>query len=149
MNINTNKVLIYDPITGQSRLEDVTEEIVTDLEPVRQSKVDYVMELYKSTITIGFYSAATGDKVMYGYSQQDQLNYSKWANVFALNPTRESVIIGSISHGVVSMTREQFTQFIADAENYEVTMYLKRKQLEEQISGASTIDELNSIIITF
>lgn len=86
---------------------------------------------------------------MYGYSQQDQLNYSKWANVFALNPTRESVIIGSISHGVVSMTKEQFIQFIADAENYEVTMYLQRKDIEEQISGASTIDELNNIIITF
>jgi predicted alpha/beta-fold hydrolase len=107
------------------------------------------MEQYKLAITTGFYSLATGDNVMYGYSQQDQLNYSKWANVFALNPSKVSVIIGSISHGVVTMTKEQFIQFIADAENYEVTMYLQRKDIEEQISGASTIDELNNIIITF
>jgi hypothetical protein len=142
------EIRLFNPTTGEITVEEVP-DVIPNVEELRSQKLIQLMELYKATITIGFYSAATGDKVMYGYSQQDQLNYSKWANVFALNPSRESVIIGSISNGVVTMTREQFTQFIADAENYEVTMYLQRKDIEEQISGASTIDELNNIIITF
>jgi hypothetical protein len=142
------EIRLFNPTTGEITVEEVP-DVIPNVEELRSQKLIQLMELYKSAITIGFYSSATGDKVMYGYSQQDQLNYSKWANVFALNPSRESVIIGSISNGVVTMTREQFTQFIADAENYEVTMYLQRKDIEEQINGASTIDELNSIIITF
>jgi hypothetical protein len=142
------EIRLFNPTTGEITVEEVP-DVIPNVEELRSQKLIQLMELYKSAITIGFYSSATGDKVMYGYGQQDQLNYSKWANVFALNPSRESVIIGSISNGVVTMTREQFTQFIADAENYEVTMYLQRKDIEEQINGASTIDELNSIIITF
>lgn len=139
------KGILYNPVSNTSIEVDITEED-RDIEELRTARFEELMEVYKDTIVKGFTSEATGEPVLYGYSQQDQLNYAKWANVFSLNPAKDFVIIGSISHGVVHMTREQFIVFMDDAETYEVSLYTKRKMLEATIAKADK-DTLVSMVI--
>lgn len=138
----------FNVSTGEVTTEEVNENTVESLEELKDRKQQELIGNYKAIIVQSFTSSATGVEVTYGYSQQDQLNYSKWANVFALDTTKESVIIGSVSDGVVTMTREQFLTFIRDAEAYEVGLYTKRKDLETQINNAVTVEELSSIVIS-
>jgi hypothetical protein len=141
------KEIFYDALTGRVSIRDMEESI--SLDELKKSRQYELMNIYKESIVSGFNSSATGEVVRYGYKEQDQLNYSKLANLFALNPAKTSTIIGSDSHGVVTLSKEQFLQFMEDAEQYEMSMYIKRKQLEEQINSTTTIDELQAITLSF
>ena len=79
--------IIYDCQTGNCREEDVVEEF-TSFEDLKVLKLVELMQIYKDIITNGFESDATGEKLLYGYKQQDQLNYSKLANTLALDPEK-------------------------------------------------------------
>jgi Domain of unknown function (DUF4376) len=141
------KEVFYDALTGRVSIVEIEE--VISLDELKKSRQDELMNIYKESIISGFTSSATGENIRYGYKEQDQLNYSKLANLFALNPTKTSTILGSDSHGVVTLSKEQFLQFMEDAEQYEMSMYVRRKELEEQINSTTTIDELQAITLSF
>jgi hypothetical protein len=143
------KKVIYNPITDEKTFIEVEEEVeVEDINSLKNYKFLQLMDVYKSKIEEGLISSITGTSILYGYKDQDQLNYSKLANLFALNPTKESTILGTMSHGVISMTREQFINFMDDAETFEIGLYTNRKQIEAQINNATTIDELNDVVMS-
>lgn len=139
------KQLQFDVKTGEEILVDVFDTTL-DIESIRTQKLDQLMQIYKDTIVKGFTSQANGTPVFYTYSQQDQLNYNKIATTVALDPTNDSIQVGS-ANGVVTMTRAQFLQFVQDAKNYEMNLYLKRISLENQISN-SDFDTLNGMAIS-
>lgn len=142
------KKVIFDAMTGETTIEEIIDEItenIIPLEDLKLIKLEQLMDSYKSTIVSGFPSSATGEQIIYGYKQQDQLNYSKIANLFALDTNKTSTILGSESHGVVTLTKEQFLVFMADAETHEMNLYLKRKNIENSINNATTVEELEQI----
>lgn len=141
------KEIIYNALTGE--VTEVEVEDLQNIDELRANTLTVLMDTYKKKIIEGFITSCTGTPISFSYSQQDQLNYSKIANLFSLNPAKTSTILGSDSHGVVTLSKEQFLLFMEDAESYEMNMYVKRKQLEQQIVSATTIEELNSIVINF
>lgn len=141
------KQITINALTGEVTEVEVADEVSFSTDDLKAQKLGQLSDIYKSTIVLGFVSSATGTPITYGYSQQDQLNYSKWANVFALNPSKESVIIGSVSNGVVTMTRDQFIRFMADAEAYEVGLYQKKADIQQRITNAQSVSDLNAIEI--
>lgn len=134
--------------TGLEELIEAEEWESPSLEVLKTHKMEQLMNTYKSKLVQGMTSSATGEEVLYGYSQQDQLNYSKWANALSLDPLKESVTIGTVSHGVVTLTREQFLQFSRDCEAHEMGLYNKRVVLQTQITNALTVPVLESIPTT-
>lgn len=142
------KSIEIDCQTGEQKIVDVPDVITNNdlsLDELKAYKISDIMESYKSLIKAGLTSTATGSPIEFGYSQQDQLNYSKWANVFSLDTNRVSVTVGSVSNGVIELTRSQFLQFMSDAEQHEMGLYTKRIDLENKINSAQTIDDLNLI----
>lgn len=140
------KQIQYDISTGQETSIDVP-DIELSIEELQEQKLSQLMDLYKNTIVQGFTSNTTGTPIFFTYSQQDQLNYNKIATTVALDPTNDSIQVGSDS-GVVTMTRAQFLQFVQDAKTYEMGLYTKRISLENQINTAPDIPTLNGIAIT-
>jgi hypothetical protein len=145
------KKVIFHAKTGEKEIIDVEDSGVTeqDLEEIRKIVLLDVMENYKAKIATSFKSSALGVEMTFSYKQQDQLSYSKWANTLALDPQKEFVIMGSLSHGVVQVTRAQFLKFMDDVENYELNLYFKRKSIEEKVKSAKSIDEIYKIDISF
>jgi hypothetical protein len=140
-----------DATTGKQYFEEVEEEpfeASLSIEELKERKQRELMEAYKEAITKGMVSTSTGEEVTFGYSPQDQLNYTKWANVLSLDPNKEFVTIGSSSHGVVQLTRAQFLQFSRDCEKHEMDLYTKRIAIHRQLETATTSEELNAIFIT-
>jgi hypothetical protein len=136
--------IIFDVTTGEVKIVDVPDRVV-NIEDLRESMLVSVLDEYKTKIVEGFYTTCTGTPIFFTYSPQDQLNYSKIANLFALNPNKQATYLGSRDNGVLLLTKTQYLKFMEDAEAYEMNMYLKRKELEIRIESAQTIEELNSI----
>jgi hypothetical protein len=139
------KQFIVDAMTGELTENEIPDSI-PNIEELREQKLSQLMDLYKNTIIQGFTSNASGIPMFFTYSQQDQLNYNKIATTVALDPTNDSIQVGS-ANGVATMTRNQFLQFVQDAKSYEMNLYLKRITLENQINSAD-INTLNGLVIS-
>jgi hypothetical protein len=146
--MNMAKKAEFNATTQTLIIEDVQDpsQDTLDIDIVKNQKLQELMDLYKDIIVQGFTSEATGTPIFFTYSQQDQLNYNKIATTVALDPTNDSIQVGS-ANGVVTMTRAQFLQFVQDAKNYEMSLYLKRISLENQISNAD-FNTLNGLVIS-
>lgn len=139
-----NKNIIIDALTGEELVD--TNEFIVSEEEIRNRLLNQLMEQYTQKVNAGFTSNATGESILFGYNEKNQLDYSKYANLFALDSQKTHVVIGTDTHGVVPLTREQFINFMKDAEAHEVGLYVKRKALEEQIK-ISTAEELQAMVI--
>lgn len=141
---------LYNPITGEmTPIEDSENTQHRSIEELKNFRLNELSDAYKASLFTCFTSSASGEEVVYGYKDIDQLNYSKLANLFALNPNKTKTIIGTESHGVIVLTKEQFLVFMEDAEEYEIGEYMKRKNIELQIENAMTVEELEEIVISF
>jgi hypothetical protein len=139
------KQRIFNALTGEITEIEVPDEVIP-IEVLRSQKLSALNNLYQSTLVGGFVSSATGTPISYKYDQNFQLIYIKWANILALDSTKDSVMFAT-HDGVVTMTRQQFVQFINDAQQFELELFNKKTDLENQINSA-TIDVLNSIVIS-
>lgn len=137
----------YNPITGEITIVEYQEPYIA-LEDKKALLLKELNYTYNASLENGFYSSASSYPVQYGYSQNMQMIYSKWANVLALDPSRTSVTF-AISNGQITLTRDQFIQFMNDAESFEINLFTSKTDFENQISSATTIDELNAINIAF
>lgn len=143
------KQILFNPITNEKTIVDVEEDdIVVDINLLKSEMLTYILVQYKNTLSQGFVSSVTGEEVKYRYKDVDQLNYSKWANVLALNPLKNSVSFETNSHGFITLTREQFIALMDDIETFEMNMYTKRMGIEYKIKNAVTVDELKAINIS-
>lgn len=139
-----SKRFLYDPITGsKTEIEDVTSEI--SIKELKEQKHIELEKTYTQLVSSGFVSSINGQDITYGYRQEDQLNYSKLANLFALNPDKVSTYLGTVSHGVISLTREQFISLMDDAEQHEMGLFMKKKSIENLITLAESVKEVEKI----
>lgn len=140
--------LIYDAASGSEQYVEVSGTIDSSLlNEYKNAKLAELMNLYESILVQGFTSSATGTPVFFTYSPTDQLNYSKIANLFAIDANKTSAQIGTPS-GVVTLTRDQFLVFVQDAEAYEMGLYTKRKTLEAQITAETDVNVVSNMFIS-
>lgn len=137
---------IFNPLTGEITTQEVADELVS-IESVRSDILLSLYNLYQEKLENGFISSASGTTIQYGYDSNYQLIYSKWANVLALDPNRESITFSTPNSTIVTLTRVQFIQFMNDAEQFELGLFNNKMSFEEQIKNASTVDELNTMVI--
>jgi hypothetical protein len=137
---------VYHVSTGEITFEDIPDDNIT-IDKIKSDMLSTLYTMYTDSLNRGFISSANGGEVLYGYDSNYQLIYSKWANVLSLDSSRTSVTLGTPS-GVVTLTREQFMQFMNDAEVFELNLFANRMSLEGQIKNATTTDELNGIVIS-
>jgi hypothetical protein len=140
------KERIFNALTGEITEIEVADSTLP-IEDVKPQILSSLNSMYQTTLVRGFVSSATGTAIEYKYDQNFQMIYIKWANILALDSTKDSVVFAT-HNGVVTMTRQQFVQFINDAQQFELNLFTKKTDLENQINNATTIDELNAIVLT-
>lgn len=86
------------------------------------------------------------NNIIFGYREIDQLNYSKRANSLALDSTITSFQMGTVSHDIVTLTKNDFITFMRDAEIHEMTLYSKYANLRNQIDNAISIEDVQLIV---
>lgn len=133
----------FNPVTGEITVRYV-EDIPVSIDYLKSQMLLSLYTLYQEILNRGFISSANGTPIEYGYDSNYQLIYSKWANVLALNSTKDSITFGT-PNSMVTMTRAQFLQFMDECEQFELGLFLKRKDLESKINNAQSIDDLNAI----
>lgn len=137
----------YNPITGEITVVEYQEPYIS-LDDKKSLSLKELSYIYSTCLDDGFNSSANGTIIQYGYSQNMQMVYSKWANILALNSNIADVTF-SISNGVVTLTRDQFVQFMSDAQSFEISLFNKLNSYKNQISSATTVDEINAINMVF
>lgn len=140
------KQININVLTGEITEEDIS-DVQQDIETIREQKLQNLYSLYSYILSNGFISSANGSPIQYGYDTNFQMIYSKWANVLALDPNRTSVTFSVPDGSIVTLTRDQFIQFMNDAENFELNLFNNRANLENQIKNETDVYTLNTIEI--
>jgi hypothetical protein len=140
------KQININALTGEITEVDVA-DIIVPVEVLREQKLQVLYGIYDYLLSRGFISYANGSAIQYGYDMNMQIIYSKWANVLALDPNKASVMFSIPDSQIVTLTRDQFIQFMNDAETFELNLFNSRMELESQIKNAPDVDTLNKIEI--
>ncbi|WLR52476.1 hypothetical protein LC040_06120 [Bacillus tianshenii] len=117
-------------------------------EQAKTNKRNELHNAYQTELHSEIVSSILGDNgkpVVFGYSAQDQMNYNKFANRFALDENKSEIMLGTRSHGVITLSKEDFIIFTDESEQQEMRLYMKWKMLDEQAKKATTQEELVAI----
>lgn len=145
---NTVKVIKLISRNGWVSSSDMPLEETITLEEIKKIRLDELEKQYNKDIEGDFISEATGEPISFGYSEKNQLDYSKIATTLSLDSSKQYLTIGS-NDGIINMTKEQFLKFIRDCENRELNMYVKMKEYQYHINIAKTVEEVKSIEFIF
>lgn len=116
------------------------------LEEVKQQKIKELDTARDTAIQEGFTSSVTGQELVFGYTEKDQLNILKQTNILTLNPSIDTIMWNTKDGQIVTLTRQQFIDMLNDIQNHENTIWTKYRELATQVEAATTVEEINSIV---
>lgn len=116
-----------------------------DINFLKQQKIDELRNLCNTTILSGFYSSASGENLLFGSDETDQLNLL--GQMAALSVSVEPIVwkVKGILQ-FVQLSKEQFTQLYLDGKTHKETNMLKYFGLVSQVNAAQTIEEIENIV---
>lgn len=111
---------------------------------LKNQKLEELSAKCKEQILAGFTSASSG--FTFGFDEQDQDNFNQQATLFLMDTTILTTDWGTNSHGIQSLTREQFFTILKECEAHKRNAKGKYWLLKSQVENAPTEEQLEVII---
>lgn len=114
------------------------------LDYVKKNKLEELDSKCEEEILNGFVSASTG--FTFGFDEHDQDNFNQQAVLLLMDTTTATVDWGTESHGIQTLTREQFFTLIKECEAHKRAIKGKYWTLKGQVDLAPNEEQVNAII---
>lgn len=111
------------------------------LDEYKQRRISQLDTLREERVATQF----TSQGYIFSYDKKAQENFGKVSALMNAFPNKAYTEWKTLSHGIVSLTREHFFQALADAELHEMSKWGDYWSYEHQVSMAQTHEEVYSV----
>lgn len=129
----------------------VPQEIVPEtLEQAKQRKKYEIFEAFKNQFAQGMYSHTLGTSVdcrkLPFQQQEDLANIRVLLEYMRKNNIEKTYYRDFFNNNIPNVTQVMLEGVIAEMEAYGIAQYMKKHQMDDAISAAQTIEEVNTIM---
>lgn len=138
------------PVDETAIVWDTANPLGVTLAQVQAVKLAQIADLYNQKLAAGFTSSANGTALIYGYAATDQMKFMQVALEVLLSPTTAFPVTVHPKDGSdVSLTQTQYNQLVADISAFAKPLDAQQHGYITQVNACTTVDAVNSIVVSF
>lgn len=123
---------------------------VPTLQDVQNAKMQEILDKFNAKLTSGFTSSANGINTTFAYGSDDQTTFLKLGQDYSLGFVTYPFPIPDINHKIAEFAdATQLQKLFQDIKNNETNLRVQMAILRAQTQACTTIDQVNTLPISF